>query len=848
MVAPRMMNNILKLSDTFNAPVTVSGYSYKVLSRAELSNIIGVTSSGISLPSLAYFATDSLFFEGFYAEDIRLYTSASGLSATVYIQRSELDRWRPYEMQQTPDYYVCSFYDVLPDRGQLFYKVRLVCANTTESGVSISRLEINTLDYPIEFDYVSFSVPASIQDTLPIAITNYSQDGLSKDLNILPAYTNNFELDRTFVVTSGSWSDHDKGWLDNNAVIPEKFNWSLGVFNNTEIYASGIRLTSGAVSGTWTSPVIEFTDPNCISLYVYGKDLSNLAVMNKDWVSVNNLVESRASDETPLPQFLVLSWNKRLWDTSSRAGFTRMPLRMNRATTISTADVPDAYDEFWNTWYPNPTITGPRPYFYGNSDRIYLKGDGTIIARNTLETREWADRVTAFDIPTKIVGSINRSWAASVFHPCLATFQPGARDNFKLDSTIHRFSSVTMADVSRWQQGTFVGNYLNALHPFAGHSGGVAYSNTGDAWQPIYWEYFATNTIPLEPFPDDWLVIIAILYKVSDWSSDKYIELYGLEMRNQWVANSKYLGAFPIGMFPSVEGYSICKKADGSGFWLHVGYGQKTIVSFDNYFEGQSRWDTPDSYSDIVETNDQSGFWAISNDAVYFLKKATDAVIMESRITSPDFQFLHSGGIDDSNNLWLTDRNSGVVFRINYVDRAIDFYQHISGSMAIWPHPTDNSAFVYLAPDVTTLSASIKRIYVGDPYKELEDICSVPSRPLGNRSLVQFTGRVSSSYFVPGKDDLNWGVTDAVTVPWQNYSIASLALPEGKFKQFRITLQRTSTAITSPSIYKIRVPLPFLLKDIPYRDSKDIFINPYLRCNTADGNFSTQLVVWWKNQ
>jgi hypothetical protein len=280
-----------------------------------------------------------------------------------------------------------------------------------------------------------------------------------------------------------------------------------------------------------------------------------------------------------------------------------------------------------------------------------------------------------------------------------------------------------------------------------------------------------------------------------------------------------------------------------------VGYSDNILNKYT--FEGEklASYALKRGYSFMRESGETGGLWMIRNDGVFYYKENIENNSMDVQFVVEDdaFQYLYSGDTDANGNLWVVDRDTSTVYRINLSSRSIDYTNHIPYAMGVWPHPTDGSAFVYIGFNPSSFSTAIKRIWVDDPYQYEEIVATVPSNPLSDISDVQFLGKLTGSYFSPGVDDPVWGTDSNITLAWENYVTGGLSIPEGQYKQFRLTLQRTAGSVNPPRVLKIRIPEPLILNQIPYQGSKPVYINPHLRYDTQTGHYTSELITWWRN-
>jgi hypothetical protein len=851
-----MAINLLKVAEIKDSTDSNVSLTHIELSRESLQKIAGVKEGTVSVPALSYICFDANIKHPFYCKDFTMNVSSATPSGYMYFQSQSFLEWRQPSVTASSGVLIVDFNNELPDQAQLLYRFRFTYANFDSLSSTIHSCQLLTVDYPIDFDFIDFSVVATSYNNAPIRIYNNSVQQTYKDVRVLPPFSSDYELDSVYMLTASGKDDIEKYNIQRGFRFPEDAGWDTGRFSS-EATVSGYKVTlSGVtVSGTWTSPVIYTPDEDYITMYVYGEDLGENSFIEKDFKRVDNLVEVRASDQSPLPNFLISSWTQRLYRPSDMTDVS-LPLPAKRYSTLGYQDVPDNTSSFWVPQAalgpPCGTYDNPGrliPYILGRSKRMYVKGDGTILAQSPVENDEntfweYGHRYYDAGIPYKEFGDINSFWAIGQFLHLIGSFGGacGAVSGAGTVSTSkwHQMAYATESNASYWSAGKNIGDRLISLLPYAYH---YKTYNFGTSAEACVMEPVGSYTLAVDNQPNEWVVVTAILYPLS--SGDKFICLYYLDIRNFWVVDIKYLGAYGVGDYLCDEGWAVCKSNEG-GFWLHVGYLSRIIDKYDVsgnlLISNRVNYD----FNNIRITKDPAGLWAIRNDAVYWYSEDTDGTLTEEfSITSDSFQYLQAGDVDDYNNLWLTDRDGATVYRINFANRSIDYEKELEYVAAVWPHPRDGSAYLYTSFNANSFSTSVDRIWVNDPYGYRETLFSLPEFPISDYSGVQFKGKALTSYLDPPINDPVWGTNDSVTLEWQPYPNASLALPSGKYKQFRVTLQRNSSSITPPKLSKIRIPKSLVLNQVEYKGYKEAYLNTHLRYNKKYGHFTTDLVVWW---
>jgi hypothetical protein len=856
-----MSVNILKHASLTNVS-SYMGLSRRTLTRGEMKALIGITTAtGIVVPSLTYVGLEASLPRSFFCKDSSFYiTNGSDyhFQATCKVIRQKTEPWLDVPVTFSGGAFRVDFNYVFPDMAQLICKLQFTYTNLAPTSSTLHSWDLLSVDYPMDYNYDEFSVAASSYGNYPIYVSNDSIQGTAQDIRVMPIYSGDYILDRTFVLTASGKEDTDKYHIDRGMNVPDNIPWTSGIFDKTMVSGKYLTLSGTAVSGSWLSPAIYVSDPNFVSLYLYVENESESAGLERDWLSINQVMDVRASDETPLPNFLINQWNYRLYTVPDGYGnmVVDLPSPDKRKVTQTTQEAYAPTADYWirdmeACMFASAHTQFGVPYVFGRSDRIYMKGDGTIIAEATPERYQLASRDYWTGIPYKVYGAINSYWNA-------ATFVGLMGDGFGTLGTSHdntlynRLTLATQSDSSYWNSGKDVGtNFFNKIYPFVSYA---CFGILGLSPPPIYFDYIGNTTIPKPRHPNEWIVITAVMAP-CDAGAEKYMCLYLLNVRNWWTSEYKLLGIYGISQSPADEGYAVCpcSSADENegGFWLHVGYSANIISKFtgDGYLINE--YSVLRGYNALRESPEEGCLWAIRNDGVFYYKENTSTtnptLDAQFKIEDDAFQYLQAGDVDDAGNLWVVDRDTATVYRINLANREIDYTNHIPYAVGVWPHPTDGSAFVYVGFHPDSFTTAIKRVWVDDYYQTEELVTEVPTMPLSDWGGVQFTGKLSGSYISPGVNDPIFGTDDKVALGWQPYVNTSLTIPPGKYKQFRLTFRRNSAGIDSPRVGKVRIPLPLILDNVPFQGSDKFYVNPHLRYDLKTGDFSMNLLTWWEH-
>jgi len=854
-----MSINLLKKA-TFANYTGLDGVAQRNLTRGEVNSFCGnVAATGIAIPSLSYVGLEVMLNQYFYAKDFSLITINSHDTSCILtcdILPKENNVWYGVIVTQSGGYYTCDFNQTLPDHAQLICGLRLIYTNLSPSTSYLYSASLLGVDYPIEFNYQPFSVVATTYPNSAIDIYNQSVQGNSKDIGVFPPYTGNYDFDQVFMLTVSGQDDTDKYHVNRGIRAPEDIPWSSGyLLGGTTISGRYLTLSGTSTSGSWVSPVIYMPDPNYITMYLYTENTSPTAIVDKTWTSLNTS-QVRASDQTPLPNFLILSFTKQLITFSDNQTALALPDRRSTNTTFE--DPPGVIDASWYQGnFPcggSAGIVYPCPFIYGSSQRIYMKGDGEVIAQNIPNYWEISERDCYTGTPFKMAGDINDYWNAAIYFGLLGGGK-GACDV----STAYRgeWNSLTYAPVSSatttpdtWTKGNKTGSLgMAELLPFFLH---FHEYNVGVSNEPTTFDFIGSTTIRMDRHPNEWAVVNAVMYPTI-LGAEKFMCIYLLNIRNFWVSEKVTLGVYSMGQAPCDEGYAVSRCDDlrngsgDSGIWIHVGYGDRILNKFT--FDGEllASYTLKRSYSFMRESGEEGGLWMIRNDGIFYYKEdlISGAMVVQFIIENDAFEYLYSGDVDRNGNLWVVDRDTSTIYRINLLSQSIDYTNHIPYAMGVWPHPTDGSAYVYIGFDPATFGTVIKRVWADDPYQYEELVTVVPSPPLSDLSGVQFLGKLTGNYISPGVDDPIWGMSDSITLNWEDYVTGGLSIPDGSYKQFRITLRRSGNI--PPKLTRIRIPEPLILGGVPFQGSSPVYINPHLRYDIQSGSFTSELLTWWRH-
>lgn len=860
-----MAINLLKNSEFYNIEYPV-GLPHKELSRQELFSLASISGGSFSVDSLSYFGFQANLKTPFYCKDFTLLHEEAPVVGYAFIRRDSYHEWKSVPVEVNTGKVYVNFNLTKPDHAQLVYQFKFILANVHTSAIDIYGAELLSVDYPIGFDYSEFSLVATSRANLPISVRNNCIQKTSQDIRVLPIFSDDYQQDSVYMLTESGKEDSEKYNIQRGFRFPEDAGWERGRISEWyddsqgEIVSTmmesdrGLVVSGTAPSGVWTSPVIYLPDEDMISMYVYTENMGDSGYLGDDYRKISQLVEVRGSDVSPEPNFLINSWTQRLLTIDNqRFDYQKsIALPARRLSYISAQTIPDSKDAFWtaNREICPHGIKESRPYILGRSKRMYVRGDGEVLAsspeKDDGEGWEFAHRGYQEGIPFREFGDINSYWNAGQVISLMGNFSTTyCESSFASDTKWFHQVVASESDSSDWEEGKFIGGKLIGVYPLVYH---FAYDRgsmfgLGLRNEEVSFTTLGSITMAVDSHPNEWINIVGILYP---WAgTERYMCLYYTHTRNYWPYESKLLGIYGVGETPCEEGWAVCKCKLTGGFWLHVGYMHRFITKYSLDGDEVATNRVNYGFSSLVQTTDPKGLWAIRNDAIYWYSENNNGELTEEfSITYSGFKFLQAGEVDENNNLWLVDRDTSIVYRINFGSRSIDYEKTIPYTVAVWPHPRDGTAYLYSSFNAGTFSTAVKKIEVDDPYGYVSTVMALPELPISDYSGVQFMGRSVKSYMRPSINDPIWGTNDDITLDWQVYPNASLTLPKGRYKQVRVTLNRSDLS-SEPVLSKIRIPKSMVLSQLPYGEEREIYINPHLRYNKQHGYFNTNLVVWW---
>jgi hypothetical protein len=301
-------------------------------------------------------------------------------------------------------------------------------------------------------------------------------------------------------------------------------------------------------------------------------------------------------------------------------------------------------------------------------------------------------------------------------------------------------------------------------------------------------------------------------------------------------------------------GYAACSAYDIDGIWVQV---KDEILKFDMTSEDPvTESESEGSYFRcMVEaaSDDISGFWGLGDDFIKFYAHSDpiggyiepQIVVQNSQYNTEYLSDIYCGAVDDYNNLWAVSVAQNRIVRVNFQKKEIDFDVTVSGVVGVVPHPTDGSAYILTvtpaSEDVYYISTT-RHPYIADPVH----MCKVSGfNSYEFKYGVSFAGYIFNFPVPVSSTNPVWGKEG---LEWKPYPSGKAGLPSGRFKQFRLTLQRGDSAFPSPAIQKFRVPKPLLLERIPWNSFLPIYLKASVSPNAQNGLRDFDILIWWSQE
>lgn len=618
-------------------------------------------------------------------------------------------------------------------------------------------------------DYDRLPVPAINDYKSPSLLVTNDTDYYSKDIYAVISFSGDYTSDSSVMVAGsgeGIWKDIKNGTVFNSAE-----QWHRGAFYNTEIYDDTITLSSGQLFGTWTSPIIDVGEYDVRYVYTYGSGI------------INQMMESRASDDAPFPRFVIYSNDSSLnynWLMSSKRLYIEPT---GDEIAYSYAGLTGLFENIDFRSIPTPdSVVGHK--YYPGIDNLGMVG---------------------YLIPGQlkyIYDTVSDDWA----------------DYFLFCSSYEDMSL-------NWANGFNIAGWGDIL-PLS---------------SPLDWGILGSIVIPDNDLMDSWHVYCTMIELDSPYG---LYTMYAHVFAGKIISSGE-LFEYPVLLSSaSLTTFDMCSADDiSTGVWFYTG---DTVLTVQKYQGNTLRasYTLSSTYRYITNLpSKEPGFWAIDDSSATLFREINGILIQDIVITSDNFTNLVAVSADIYNNAWLLDIDSNTVFKIDYTTQSIVYQTVVPGILGIWAHPTDGTVYVYNSIDVDWIYGEvIRRI---DPVlNESILICSIDGYRNKKPLDISFYGSPLGCYEKISASDPIWGARDGL-LPWEIYDADTAPLSKGRFKQLRFTFQRNRVTDPAPSITQLLVPQPAVEYNVAPRDSTKFFMRPNTKNTFRRGKFYPKLRVYW---
>jgi hypothetical protein len=654
-----------------------------------------------------------------------------------------------------------------------------------------------------------------------------------------PKYTGAYGIDKNiFFSTNYSVSGSSGDWVGLNSgtfSFPEHYGWSLGTSSGIETYRRALRLQDTSYSGTWLSPVFE-----C------GRDLSNIYVYSTG--STLPTIEVKSA-ETPPPKasFLLVTTentHENLMYKHKRVVFD------TNGTALSWIEC-------------NSPYTG---------NKLWRHADYTFAGA-----------------PLNYYGTINQNGTAAFLAPGITTCGDMDPEEAMADPSFwYSLCTCKINDTSQWNMGPTVsglewGPKITVLYtkvfPLEASESFVVVSIVSTTLTESSDNQHISVGVAFQDGSQTRMAMpVLTLRNTRLVPADTYEVIADVGNNSWWI----YLGGPVKKMYKFDAGSLNCIRIIGG---LHVAYqlspfaeyagGTEDLPIVDDalsYPSGGPRLDDylgylyalpmETTYKRLIEIPDPSfrGFWALTTSGITLFEEQYDygspALYNRGEVTSSTinpivFSELHSGACDPQGNLWVVDFTQERLVRVNIArfqdatdPNKIDYDNYIDGIVGVYPHTQDGLAFVLTSDEIDHPQQDVIRmVHAGQSLGARgKYLCTVPgfySAPY--KYGLHFTGMSYTDYCLPYRTDPVWGIDRGTWIPVPNGS----TLPQGRFKQFRLRLSRSSLNKTSPVLERMRIPQAISIPPLDKGQTREIAVKTIFQDCKTYGLFNTRLIMWW---
>jgi len=738
--------------------------------------------------------------------------------------------WRCYTPTRQDSYYSKVFEPPIGLEGLRFFYANSTGNNVTVSGfealsynddsiITMSGIIANSSLVP---NYFRFSFDTTEPKILNIK--NYMDGSATPFIQL--QYTNVYDIDRNVLFSTDYSTNYYKDeslWkgLESGFVIPEEYDWWLGTLSGTQEVSRTLRLVDTVVSGYWSSPVLDTGNVPSIA-YVYGTEG---IYHNNNYRLYSPSIEIRASESPPAEAlFLVITTNnthknlmyhhKRVFIDSNGQVINKVECNLSTETG----------NKLWRI--ADNTFAGTELRYYGS---VSSRGTASFLCPG----------MTTCGDTDPVQEMLNYSkW----YNLCSCT----------MESSTYWNNGVTVSGIKWGDEQSVVYTKTFPIEGSTAFFTASILTSTSQAEEDRTIMTLAFQDGTITKFVKPMITVLG-----NKLLGDDYFEIIADVANNGWWV---YLGG-DIGKIYKIDPGSF----DTVRIFMSENPLAETGAQDDIYYGYLYSLNITNTLKHLIEIPNPlySGFWAFTDESIYLYDEVYDydepnlvvkRTFTQGSINTDTFSEIHTGACDAEGNLWVIDITQARLMRINLQkclnndSLAIDYDNIIDGITGVLPHPSNGSAYVFITNELDHPNQDIVRmVNVGQSAGSRgKYMCEIPGFCSSTyRYGVHFTGIVFAGPIKTHTSDPFWGTTG---LTWQQYFPGKTFMPRGRYKQFRISLQRSSSSSTSPILYRIRIPEPIELEPLDRLQERQLAIKTLFNRVTTYGTYDVKLLTWWGNK
>jgi hypothetical protein len=737
--------------------------------------------------------------------------------ATSFIL-AEMSGWTEYQLTWDGTRYSCDFGQEIPvGFAKLFFASQGVPSVVSGVRLLIDDTHVTSSGLELAGNVATFGYGYGAEQTYTLQNPNV----FGAVPRVVLKYTGVYDVDRNVLFSPDR--SHEKSelaahWygIEHGFAMPESAPWWFGTFSSVYESQRRVLLTDTSTSGYWVSPVIDYGyDVGIAQFYGYG--------------SFETFV--RSHDIAP-PQVLFLLVTTQNDNSSSLIAGKHKRIFVDETGYTIGSVICDYSGEDGHT--------------------------GNKIWRNASEG--FAGERTRYH------GSISKALVANFLAPGIAACTDS--DHVQEVSSYgawYNLCSCTLNDSTDWSSGTTV---------------------SGLPWGADEVVLF-TKTFPVEDSSGSFVSVISANRRTVRTSVSM-----GFQLGNSTTFLSTLITE-PV-LLAGSDGFDIVEDVANSGWWVYLGGDVSKIYKIDvgsfntvKFFhatevhndDGSVEWVQDDIYrgylydvdfaypaTNLVSIPDPyfGGFWAMTASGVGLFREQFDydilsleqvAFVGSGSLNQAGFSGLSVGSCDTVGNLWMIDQQQNRLVHLD-IQKAITGDQHpvdydatLSGSLlGVYAHPSEGFGYVLIGGEpgpYESLDLIRRAHYTQSSGGRLAMVCTLPGfsskdYPGG----VDFSGITMTGYYQCNQNHSLWGTPG---IPWEPYASGMVA-GRGRYKQFKVMLQRDSFLMNSPMLERFRLPTPIILEPLDHQQITKFVLKVRSDVIRTTGFYEVEFLVYWMNR